>query len=98
MFDAINSNRGYKKKKPPFEALQIVKNESLGRLDYEYCKIFLQHISDYYLGEEVILNNGKKCKIIQMNINDLEKPLILINDEFIDLSKETNLYIEELVL
>jgi len=98
VFDAINSNRGYKRKKPPFEALQIVKNESLGKLDYEYCKIFIEHIVNYYLGESAILNNGQKCKIIQMNINDLEKPLVLDNNGFIDLSKESNLYIEELVL
>ena len=98
VFDAINSNRGYKRKKAPFEALQIVKDESLGKLNYEYTKIFLEHIINYYLGEEAILSNKEKCKIIQMNINDLEKPLVLINDEFVDLAKENNLYIENLVL
>ncbi|MDU7442418.1 MAG: HD domain-containing phosphohydrolase, partial [Clostridium sp.] len=51
VFDAINSNRGYKRKKAPFEALQIVKNESLGKLNYEYVKVFLEHIVNYYLGE-----------------------------------------------
>ena len=33
-----------------------------------------------------------------MNINNLEKPLILKNTEFIELTKEKNLYIEDLVL
>ena len=98
VFDAINSNRGYKKKKPPFEALQIVKNESLGKLNYEYSKVFIEHIVNYYLGEEAILNSGERCKIIQMNVNNLEKPLILKKNEFIELTKEKNLYIEELVL
>ncbi len=98
VFDAINSNRGYKRKKPPFEALQIVKSESLGKLDYEYCKIFIEHIANYYLGEEAMLNNKKKCKIIQMNTNDLEKPLVLVDEEFLDLNKERNLYIEELLI
>ena len=98
VFDAINSDRGYKRKKAPFEALQIVKNESLGRLNYEYVKIFLEHIINYYLGEQVILNNGDKCKIIQMNINDLERPLLLKDDNFIDLSKCKELSIKELLL
>ncbi|MBE6072039.1 MAG: HD-GYP domain-containing protein [Clostridium butyricum] len=98
VFDAINSNRGYKKKRPPFEALQIVKTESLGKLDYEYSKVFIEHIVNYYLGEEVILNNGEKCKIVQMNPNNLEKPLVLKSSEFIDLTKEKDLYIEKLVL
>ena len=98
VFDAINSNRGYKRKKAPFEALQIVKNESLGKLDYEYVKVFLEHVVNYYLGEEVILNTNEKCKIIQMNTNDLEKPLVLKDGEFIDLEKQKELYIKELLL
>jgi len=98
VFDAINSNRGYKRKKLPFEALQIVKTESLGKLDYEYVKVFLEHIVNYYTGEEVLLNTNEKCQIIQMNINNLEKPLILKNGDFIDLEKEKNLYIKEMLL
>ena len=98
VFDAINSNREYKRKKAPFEALQIVKNESLGKLNYEYVKVFLEHVVNYYLGEEVILNTGEKCKIIQMNTNDLERPLVLKDGEFIDLRKQKELYIKELLL
>lgn len=97
VFDAINSDRGYKKKKMPFEALQIVKNESLGKLDYEYAKVFLEHIVGYYTGEEVLLNTGEVCKIIQMNINDLEKPLILRGEDFIELEKEKGLYVKEML-
>lgn len=98
VFDAINSNRIYRKKKLPFEALQIVKTESLGKLDYEYVKIFLEHITNYYIGEQALLNTNEKCQIIQMNVNTLEKPLVLKNGEFIDLVKETNLYIKEIIL
>ena len=98
VFDAINSDRGYKGKKLPFEALQIVKTEGLGKLDYEYVKIFLEHIVGYYTGEEVLLNTNEKCKIIQMNVNNLEKPLVMRNEEFIDLAKEKHLYIKEMLL
>lgn len=98
VFDAMNSDRAYKRKRLPFEALQIVKNESLGKLDYEYVKIFLEHIADYYTGEEVLLNTGEKCKIIKMNINDLEKPLVLKDEDFIDLAKEKELYIKEVLI
>lgn len=98
VFDAINSNRGYKDKKLPFEAMEIVKTESLGKLDYEYSKIFLEHIANYYMGEEVLLNTDETCKIIQMNVNNLDKPLVLKDGDFIDLAKEKNLYIKEIIL
>jgi putative nucleotidyltransferase with HDIG domain len=98
VFDAINSDRGYKDKKLPFEALQIVKTEGLGKLDYEYVKVFLEHIVGYYTGEEVLLNTNEKCKIIQMNVNNLEKPLVFKDGDFLDLEKEKDMYIKEMLL
>ncbi len=98
VFDAINSDRKYKDKKLPFEALQILKTESLGKLDYEYVKIFLDHILDYYTGEEVLLNTKEIYKIIKMNVNNLERPLILKESKFIDLEKEKNLYIKKMLI
>ena len=98
VFDAINSDRGYKDKKLPFEALQIVKTEGLGKLDYEYVKIFLEHIVAYYTGEEVLLNTNERCKIIQMNVNNLEKPLVFKEGDFVDLGKEKDMYIKEMLL
>ncbi|MDO5516552.1 MAG: HD-GYP domain-containing protein [Clostridium sp.] len=98
VFDAINSDRGYEKKKAPFEALRIVQEEGLGRLDYQYVKIFLEHIVNYYLGEEVLLNNGDRCKILQMNTNAIQRPLVLKDGEFIDLTKHKELYIKEMLL
>lgn len=97
IFDAINSNRGYKRKKMPFEAMQIVRDESETKIDYEYARVFLEHISNYYMGEEALLNNGEKCKIMQVNIDDLENPVVFKNGKFIDLSKVNNLYVKEII-
>lgn len=97
-FDAINSNRIYRKSKRPFEALEIVKENSLGKLDYNYCTIFLNHVINYYVGETVMLNDHRVCKIIQINKDDFEKPLLLAEDGFIDLKNNKNLYVEQLLL
>ena len=98
VFDAVNSNRLYKKSRGPFEALEIIQKESLGRLDYKYCKIFLEHIVNYYMGESVLLNTNKVCKIVQIDINDISRPLLFDGSVFIDLKQEKDLYVEELVL
>ena len=55
VFDAINSNRIYKESKKPFEALELIQKESLVKLDYEYCNVFLNHVINYYIGENVLL-------------------------------------------
>lgn len=98
VFDAINSDRIYKKSKGPFEALQLIQRESLGKLDYEYCNIFLNHVVNYYMGESVLLSNGHLCKIIQVDPKNLERPLLLDDTIFIDLKNRRDLYIEKLVL
>jgi HD-GYP domain-containing protein (c-di-GMP phosphodiesterase class II) len=94
VFDAVNSNRSYKKKRNPFEAIEVIQKESLGKLDYEYCKVFIDHIINYYIGEIVLLNNGKECRIVQVDINHLATPLLFDGNEFIDLKNFKDLKIE----
>ena len=98
VFDAVNSDRVYKKSRRPFEALEIIKSESYSRLDFEYCNVFLKHIVNYYTGENVLLNTGEVCKIIQVNTNDFEKPLLLGEEGFIDLKNHKDLHIEKFVI
>jgi len=96
--DVMNSDEAYKNERGPFEVLEIIKEKSLNKLDYEYSKIFLEHLASYYMGEDVLLNTGEKAKILQVNTNNLSRPLILKDGEFIDLSKNKHIYIKELIL
>lgn len=98
VYDAVNSDRAYRRSRGPFEALEIIKKESLGKLDYEYANIFLEKIINYYIGENVALNTGEICKIIQININDISHPLLLGESGFIDLQKHRDLSVEFMVL
>ncbi|WP_027625986.1 HD-GYP domain-containing protein [Clostridium lundense] len=97
-FDALNSDRIYRKKADPFSALEIIQRNSLGKLDYNYSKIFIEHIINYYIGERVLLNNDCICKIIHIDINNLSCPLLLSNDNFIDLKEHRNLRVTSLVI
>lgn len=97
-FDAVNSNRIHRKSTGPFDALEIIQKDSLGKLDYNYSKIFIQHIINYYIGENVLLNNNEICKIIQIDTNNLSSPLLLSNDRFIDLKKNRDLTVKSLFI
>lgn len=96
-FDALNSNRIYKNKKRPLEILKIIQEESLDKLDFSITIKFLQGICNFYIGQHCILNNKQICKIIKLELNNISSPLILCNNEFIDLSKKTQLYIENFI-
>lgn len=97
VFDAINSERSYRHKMEPFEAIETIKKESLCLLDYNYSNVFISHIIIYYIGKDVLLSNKKIGKIIKINPDNLDKPLIQVDDEFIDLNN-SNLYIKKFVL
>jgi len=98
VFDAINSNRVYKKKKQPFEALQEIKEESIkGKLDYALCDTFLKGLLNFYVGQEVVLSNGEVGRIVQMDINNISKPLILCDEKFIDLKTEKDLTVTKIL-
>lgn len=98
LFDDVSSNRYSKKIKGLFEALEVIQDDSLTKLDYNYCTVFLKHIVDYYMGENVLLNDKRSCKIVRVEMNDLTKPLLLDNGIFLDLKKEKNLHVERLII
>lgn len=98
LFDEVSSNRYSEKIKGPLESLKIIQEQSLTKLDCNYCTMFLNHIINYYMGETVLLNDNRSCKIIQIHMDDLTKPLLLSDSEFLDLKKDKNLYIEKLVI
>lgn len=98
VFDAVNSDRGYRQSKGPFEALEIIKEDSLGKLDYNYSTIFLNHVVNYYMGENVLLSDNRIGKIIQINKNDFQSPLLLVEDDFLDLKDNKELYVKKLIL
>ena len=50
------------------------------------------------MGEDVILSDGRQGKILQINTENISKPLILVDGEFVDLNKEKDIFIKELIV
>ena len=97
-FDEVSSNLDFKKIRGPFEALKVIQEEGFTKLDTDYCNTFLNHIVNYYMGENVLLSNGRPYKVIQLQLNNLTKPLLVDDNGFVDLAKEKDLYIKNFVL
>jgi putative nucleotidyltransferase with HDIG domain len=63
VYDAITSDRVYKKKNTPFKAVEIIEGE-LGKLDPAIGTVFVMNIRDLLMGSRVILNTGEYAEII----------------------------------
>lgn len=96
IFDAMTSNRVYRKMESPFKVMEMFERESFGKLDPRCLMVFLEHIGTYYEGENVLLSDGRIATIRKVNAKNRSKPLIQIENEFIDLSKMNDLEIVKL--
>lgn len=97
VYSAMLADRVYRKGKSPFQAARIIMDSSFGYLDPYYSMIFLNKISQFYVGNIVKLSNGTIGEIVMINRNEPAKPLIKAEEEFIDLLKETEIEIESII-
>ncbi|SHK04867.1 HD-GYP domain, c-di-GMP phosphodiesterase class II (or its inactivated variant) [Clostridium cavendishii DSM 21758] len=97
IFDAMTSNRVYRGKLCPLDVLDSIKYEIFGKLDPAIASLFINNILNYYIGEIVQLNTGELGKIIKIDINNIPNPWIEMNGKLIDLAKEKNLIIRDIL-
>lgn len=90
IYDALTSDRVYRPKMTPFEALDILADYMFSRLDPGACLTFIDNMQNYFTGSSVILNNGVKAKIVAFSAKDscFTKPIVRMqNGNFLDLQK-----------
>jgi HD-GYP domain-containing protein (c-di-GMP phosphodiesterase class II) len=97
VYDAMTSNRAYKKRQPPFDVMEMYESEYLTKCDAGIMLTFLKRISSYYIGTMVKLSDGTIGEIVYINSNRISRPLIKSNDDIIDLSKVAELKIVEML-
>lgn len=97
VYDAMTSARAYREPLCPFEAIRLFETEGLTKYDTHYIMTFLENINQTYIGADVELNNGVIGKIIMMNRFALAKPIVQANNTYIDLSKEPDLFIKQIL-
>ncbi|MCX7749760.1 MAG: HD-GYP domain-containing protein [Clostridia bacterium] len=97
IYDAMTSKRVYKEKESPFEVWGQFQNNVFGQLSPLVVNAFLSNIAAYYIGDFVKLNTGTIGEIIYINPRDITKPILRVNDEYIDLSVTKEVKILEII-
>jgi putative nucleotidyltransferase with HDIG domain len=97
VYDAITSDRIYKKRATPFDAFNAFMSTGISGYDMAIVNTFLNNISSYYIGAKVILNNGKRAEIVYIPPHDILNPVISIDSDFIDLSERKGLKIVHII-
>lgn len=97
VYDAMTAARVYRGPLCPFTVIEIFEKEGLQRYETEFILCFLENVVMTYMNNRVRLSDGREGDIVFLNKQALSKPMIKNDEGFIDLSKEKNLSIVELI-
>jgi putative nucleotidyltransferase with HDIG domain len=98
IYDAMTSDRVYKAKADPFSVIETLANEMFGKIDAEFCTVFLQNIGNYLTGKFLRLNDGRVAEVVYYDHVSYNRPVIRTEDnEFIDLSRNKEIGINEVI-
>lgn len=105
VFDALSSDRIYKKKMKTYEVIEYITTIGAQCFDQQILECFVKSIPIYSIGTSVLLNTGEKGIIVDVNKAFPTRPIVRIvympdgtkaeSFEEIDLTKRLNIFITD---
>lgn len=87
VFDAMTSERVYKKRSTPFDAFEMFTSIGYGIFDTTVMQTFIKNLSTHYVGMDVLLNDGRVGSIAYVPPQNIACPIVEVDGSYIDLSK-----------
>lgn len=99
VYDAMTAARAYRTPLCPFEVIANFEKEGYQKYHTKYILTFLKQIAATYQNSRVILSDGRGCKIVMLNQQNLSRPIVQFDDNScLDLSHEDkDLYIHRVI-
>lgn len=95
-FDAVTTDRPYQKSISPFSAIKMLE-EDFSSFDHKLKSLFVEKIPYSLIGDQVKLSSGEIAKIVFINPVHPESPIVKVDNDYLDLSDESDLSIESLI-
>lgn len=97
VFDAMTSDRVYHSKVSPLQAAEEIRRGAYSQLDAAIAYCFLDYLLSLSPGDKVMLNTGEIGEIVLVDKGEPSRPLVRINDQFIDLKTDRKRAILEII-
>ncbi|MDO5154492.1 MAG: HD-GYP domain-containing protein [Eubacteriales bacterium] len=97
IYEALTANRCYREGICPFEVIKMYEDEGYQKYESKFLVPFLRGISDTYLHNTVLLSDGRKGEIIMTNQMNPSRPGVLVDGQYVDLTKAPELTIQAIV-
>lgn len=66
VFDALSTDRIYRKRFLPHETIEFIRDKGNDRFDPEFSQIFLRRVAPFPVGSTVLLNTGEKAVVVKI--------------------------------
>lgn len=96
VYDAMTSNRIYRKGICPFTVISMFEKEK-DLYNPHYLYLFMKRLVEAYVNTEVILSNNERGKIVLLNQNLLSRPVVITDKKTYDLSRDFSVDIAALI-
>lgn len=97
IYEAMTAKRVYRGALSPFTVINNFEENGLRKYNPKFLLTFLENVVNSYMNCKVKLSNGEEGDIVYINKVSLSKPLVKTKDNFIDLSKHSNVSIESIL-
>ncbi|WP_036717434.1 HD-GYP domain-containing protein [Paenibacillus sp. JCM 10914] len=98
VYSAMTTNRVYQSKQQLLTVLRELYGLSFGKLNGKPTHAFIQQMLPNFIGKKVELTNGESGIIVMNHPSDYFRPLVQVGPRFVDLSKEVDVAIAEILL
>ncbi len=98
-FDALTSERVYKKRQTPFDTFREFERIGIseGHYDPGILLKFIYNISQYYVGSRVMMSTGKFGEVVYVPPHNISNPVVRVDGSYIDLSAQRGMKIIEML-
>lgn len=97
VYDAMTSNRRYRKAICPFDVVESFEREGFLKFDPGFLLVFMERIVQAYLHNTVRLSDGREGEVIMINKLSLSRPVVRVGSDFVDLSKNHSITIDAII-
>jgi putative nucleotidyltransferase with HDIG domain len=97
VYDAMTSNRRYRKAICPFDVVESFERDGFLKFDPGFLIIFMERIVQAYLHTTVRLSDGREGEVIMINKLSLSRPVVRVGSDFVDLSKNHSITIDAII-
>ncbi|MGL4345378.1 MAG: HD-GYP domain-containing protein [Cellulosilyticaceae bacterium] len=97
VYDAMISERVYKKKETPFTVMEHLVIQEMGRLDPQILMTFLKNIADYYVGVKVKLSTHEQAEVVFIPSQCVYRPIVKVGEDYLDLCQHKHIKIVDIL-